>query len=122
MAVKEFHGGILWTEWEKDIAFRKEGAIEKWNEKLEYRVEFQKFMQYTFHKQWDKLKKYANKKGIKIIGDIPIFIAGTPIVVRFQPGNPGAKSGAGPARRRPCPCAAPADGHPAIAAWPEPVR
>ena len=75
MAVKEFHGGKLWTEWEEDIAFRKKGAVEKWTEKLEYRVDFQKFLQYTFFKQWKTLKNYANKKGIKIIGDIPIFIA-----------------------------------------------
>lgn len=75
MAVKEYHGGVLWTEWEKDIAFRKEGAVEKWREKLEYRVDFQKFLQYTFYKQWNLLKKYANKKGISIVGDIPIFIA-----------------------------------------------
>jgi len=75
MAVKEYHGGKLWTEWEKDIAFRKQNATKKWTEKLEYRVDFQKFMQYTFFKQWRELKKYANKKGIKIVGDIPIFIA-----------------------------------------------
>jgi 4-alpha-glucanotransferase len=75
MAVKEYHGGKLWTEWEKDIAFRKPGAVEKWTEKLEYRVDFQKFMQYTFFKQWSKLKGYVNRKGIKIIGDIPIFVA-----------------------------------------------
>lgn len=75
MSVKEFHGGKLWTEWEEDIAFRKEGAIEKWSEKLQYRIEYQKFLQYTFFKQWKKVKSYANSKGIKIIGDIPIFIA-----------------------------------------------
>ncbi len=75
MAVKEFHGGKLWTEWEKEIAFRENDAVEKWKEKLEYRYNFQKFLQYTFFKQWHKLKEYANSKGIKIIGDIPIFIA-----------------------------------------------
>ncbi|MCW8848755.1 MAG: 4-alpha-glucanotransferase [Melioribacteraceae bacterium] len=75
MAVKEYHGGRLWTEWEEDIAFRKKGSIEKWTDKLQYRVDYQKFLQYTFFKQWKNLKKYANEKGIKIIGDIPIFIA-----------------------------------------------
>jgi len=75
MAVKEYHGGKLWTEWEKDIAFRTKGAVDKWTEKLEYRINYQKFLQYTFNKQWKKLKDYTNKKGIKIIGDIPIFIA-----------------------------------------------
>ncbi|MCB9247351.1 MAG: 4-alpha-glucanotransferase [Ignavibacteriales bacterium] len=75
MAVKEFHGGKLWTEWEEDIAFRKKGAVEKWKDKLDYRFNFQKFLQYTFFNQWKKLKEYANDKGVKIIGDIPIFIA-----------------------------------------------
>ena len=75
MAVKEYHGGKLWTEWEDDIAFRKRGAVEKWKEKLEYRVDYQKFLQFTFFKQWKALKDYTNEKGIKIIGDIPIFIA-----------------------------------------------
>jgi 4-alpha-glucanotransferase len=75
MAVKEYHSGIVWREWEKDIAFREDGAIEKWNEKLEYRIDFQKFLQFTFDKQWKSLKEYANENGIKIIGDIPIFIA-----------------------------------------------
>jgi len=75
MAVKEYHEGKLWTEWEQDIAFREKGAVKKWKNKLESRVEFQKFMQFTFFKQWKALKEYANEKGIKIIGDIPIFIA-----------------------------------------------
>ncbi|MEE9431719.1 MAG: 4-alpha-glucanotransferase, partial [Melioribacteraceae bacterium] len=75
MAVKEYHGGKLWTEWEKEIALRKTGAVKKWTEKLKYQIGFQKFLQFTFFKQWENLKKYANTKGIKIIGDIPIFIA-----------------------------------------------
>lgn len=75
MAVKEYHGGKLWTEWESDIAFRKPGAVEKWTQKLEYRIEYQKFLQFSFYKQWKNIKEYANNKGIKIIGDIPIFIA-----------------------------------------------
>lgn len=75
MAVKEFHGGKLWTEWDEEIAFRKKGAVKSWTEKLQYRVDFQKFLQLVFFKQWRNLKNYANQKGIKIIGDIPIFIA-----------------------------------------------
>jgi len=74
-AVKEYHGGKLWTEWESEIALRKAGAVKKWTEKLEYQIDYQKFIQFTFFKQWKRVKNYANKKGIKIIGDIPIFIA-----------------------------------------------
>ncbi len=75
MAVKEYHNGKLWTEWENDIAFRLAGAIEEWQIKLKDKINYYKFLQFTFHKQWANLKKYANEKGIKIIGDIPIFIA-----------------------------------------------
>ncbi len=75
MAVKEFHSGKLWTDWTEEIAFRQKGAIEKWKQKLDYRYNYHKFIQYTFYKQWEKLKEYANSKGIEIIGDIPIFIA-----------------------------------------------
>lgn len=75
MAVKEYHNGILWTEWSEDIAFRKKGAVEAWTKKLEEKIFFQKFIQYKFFMQWGAVKDYANSKGIKIMGDLPIFIA-----------------------------------------------
>jgi 4-alpha-glucanotransferase len=75
MAVKEAHGGILWREWDHDIAFRKEDALKKWSNALSDRIEFQKFSQFIFSKQWKEIKNYANSKGIEIIGDLPIFIA-----------------------------------------------
>jgi 4-alpha-glucanotransferase len=75
MAVKEYHGGILWREWDKTIAFRKAGSIEKWKGKLQDKIKYQKFIQFMFFKQWFKLKKYANENNIQVIGDLPIFIA-----------------------------------------------
>ncbi|MGE5409465.1 MAG: 4-alpha-glucanotransferase [Clostridiales bacterium] len=75
MASKDYHKGVAWTEWDKEIAFRKEGAIEHWKEKLADRIDFHKYIQYEFFKQWMALKKYANSKHIKVIGDLPIFIA-----------------------------------------------
>lgn len=75
MACKNYHNGKIWREWQDDIAFRREGAVEKWNEKLKEQVDYQKFIQYLFEKQWKKLKKHANDKGIQIVGDLPIFIA-----------------------------------------------
>ncbi len=75
MAVKNFHNGIVWKDWEKDIAFREIGAIEKWTEKLSDEIGFHKFMQYKFATQWNVVKEYANEKGIQIIGDLPIFVA-----------------------------------------------
>ena len=75
MAGKDFHGGKLWLEWDKSLAFRVENSLNNWKEKLATEINFHKFVQYTFFKQWIALKKYANAKGIKIIGDLPIFIA-----------------------------------------------
>jgi 4-alpha-glucanotransferase len=75
MAAKAHHGGVQWTEWKEDIALRKAGAIEKWTDKLADEIQYQKFIQFLFNEQWMNLKTYANEKGIKIIGDLPIFIA-----------------------------------------------
>lgn len=75
MALKDENGGRPWIEWEKDISLRKGSAVEKWTEKLAPQIAYQKFAQFIFYQQWGALKKYVNGKGIKIIGDMPIFIA-----------------------------------------------
>lgn len=75
MAVKDYHNGVMWTEWEKDIAFPTAASLKKWQEKLKGVIDYYQFLQFAFFKQWYELKEYANKKGIEIIGDIPIFVA-----------------------------------------------
>ncbi|MCX7798481.1 MAG: 4-alpha-glucanotransferase [Melioribacter sp.] len=75
MALKNYHNGIEWTKWEKEIAFRESHALKKWEEKLNEEILFHEFIQYVFSKQWKEIKNYANSKGIKIIGDVPIYIA-----------------------------------------------
>ncbi|HEX2868503.1 MAG TPA: 4-alpha-glucanotransferase [Ignavibacteriales bacterium] len=75
MAVKDFHKGRVWAEWPEDIAFRKRTAIKEWTEKLESEVTFYKFIQFLFFKQWMAIRDYAHERGIKIVGDLPIFIA-----------------------------------------------
>lgn len=75
MALKEENNGREWTEWETDIKLRKSESIEKYKMELDENINFQKFLQYEFYSQWKSLKKYANNKGIKIIGDIPIYVA-----------------------------------------------
>lgn len=75
MAVKDYFGGKPFTEWDGDIRLRKKKAIARYKELLASEMDFYKFMQYCFSRQWKKLKKYANKKGIEIIGDIPIYVA-----------------------------------------------
>ena len=76
MAIKNAKDGISFLEWEDDIRTRKPEAVQAYASKYAEEVEFYKFLQYEFKKQWTKLKAYANNKGIKIIGDIPIYVAG----------------------------------------------
>ena len=75
MAVKDSFEGVSWIEWDEDIRLRKDCALSSYKEKLKEEILFYEFQQYLFSIQWMKLKKYANDKGIKIIGDIPIYVA-----------------------------------------------
>lgn len=78
MALKEYHkdqDGGVWNTWPKPIAKRQVKAMKQWRSQLAGEVELHKFQQFLFYKQWLELKAYANKQGIKIIGDIPIFVA-----------------------------------------------
>lgn len=75
MACKEHFGGKEFTKWEKDIRNRTEAGMNWCREYLLEEAKFWEFVQYKFFSQWEKLKRYANSKGIKIIGDIPIYTA-----------------------------------------------
>jgi 4-alpha-glucanotransferase len=75
MAAKEAHGGIVWKDWDKGLVLREKKSMSEWSEKLSDDILYQKFVQYEFFNQWSAVKTYANSKGIKIIGDMPIFIA-----------------------------------------------
>jgi 4-alpha-glucanotransferase len=75
MSCKEAHGGNSWNHWDHSIRSRKPEAIKQWKEKLADSIEKQKFWQWLFFEQWRAVKQYANSKDIKVIGDIPIFIA-----------------------------------------------
>lgn len=78
MALKEHHkenDGGAWNTWPKPVAQHLPDAIENWSARLAEEVAFQKFTQFLFYEQWLSLKDYANSKGIRIIGDVPIFVA-----------------------------------------------
>jgi 4-alpha-glucanotransferase len=74
MAFKDHFQDSDWGAWAKEIKDRQAGAIEKLHKQLEREVEYQKFMQFIFFKQWNALKKYCNERGIQIIGDIPYYV------------------------------------------------
>ena len=75
MAIKDSLGGISWIEWDEDIRLRKPHAMAEYENKLANEIAFYCYQQYLFAMQWMALKKYANKKGISIVGDIPIYVA-----------------------------------------------
>ena len=75
MSLKDYYNGKSFKDWDRGIRFRNTGDISYFEDKLKHRIDFWKFVQYNFFKQWRKLKDYANSKGIKIIGDIPIYIS-----------------------------------------------
>ena len=75
MAIKDALGGISWSEWPAELKDREEAALNQKREELAEEIAFYKFQQFMFLKQWKALKAYANEKGIRIIGDIPIYVA-----------------------------------------------
>lgn len=75
MAIKKEHDNVSWEFWEEDLRLRKPEILDEYREKLKKEVNFYIFLQYLFFEQWYALKNYANKKGIRIIGDIPIYVA-----------------------------------------------
>ena len=75
MAIKENNGQAPWQSWDADLKMRKAEALQREGDKLHDRVAFYKFVQYTFYRQWQQLKRYANRNDVKIIGDIPIYVA-----------------------------------------------
>lgn len=75
MATKYFFNLKSWQTWPEDIKRRDCGAIAYYTNKLEDSIEFFKYVQFKFFEQWYRLKSYANRNGIKIIGDVPIYVA-----------------------------------------------
>ncbi|HEX3740260.1 MAG TPA: 4-alpha-glucanotransferase [Terriglobales bacterium] len=75
MVVKEAHGFVAWTQWPQDIASREPKAMQRWSEKLAVSIAAQKFFQFECFRQWQELRDYGRERNIRIIGDIPIYIA-----------------------------------------------
>ncbi|HCA81062.1 MAG TPA: 4-alpha-glucanotransferase, partial [Bacteroidetes bacterium] len=74
-ALEQHFGAAVWTEWDADLAQRKPRSIGQAKKELAGEIRFWKFSQWQFYRQWAEVKNYANSRGIKIIGDIPIFVA-----------------------------------------------
>ncbi len=75
MAIKDEYQGKSWDLWDIDIRMRQPEAVGDYRAKLWLEIQYYQFQQYLFTEQWQKLKAYANKQGIRIIGDIPIYVS-----------------------------------------------
>jgi 4-alpha-glucanotransferase len=75
MALLDSQEGGSWIDWPDELCHRKPEALEEWRHRLSEEIFFQKFLQFEFFRQWSRLKTYANTQKIRIIGDIPIYVA-----------------------------------------------
>jgi 4-alpha-glucanotransferase len=75
MSVKGHFDNHEWLLWEEDIKYREPEAVDRYSKELKDDIDFWEFCQYKFREQWNRLKAYANKSGIQIIGDIPLYVS-----------------------------------------------
>ena len=75
MAVKSAHNLVSWTEWEPAIARRDPHVLETWRKRLSGDIKAHKYWQFEFHRQWCALQAYCHERGIRIMGDVPIYVA-----------------------------------------------
>lgn len=75
MALKTFSGNREWLSWEPGLRDRDSKILAEYRQKLAKEIAFWKFCQFQFFRQWNRLHTYAGQKGIRIIGDIPLYVA-----------------------------------------------
>jgi 4-alpha-glucanotransferase len=76
MALKSAHSGASWQSWPRELVLRRPEALERARRELDGPLGMHKFGQFLFFRQWSAVKSYANSKGIRLIGDVPIFVSG----------------------------------------------
>lgn len=75
MALKHEHGDVVWSRWEPGARDRDPAALEKWRERLAPEIDNQRFYQFCFFHQWRELREYCHARKIRIMGDLPIYVA-----------------------------------------------
>ncbi|MDL2307585.1 4-alpha-glucanotransferase [Desulfovibrio sp. OttesenSCG-928-C06] len=73
-ALKEAHNGASWTEWPKALKQREASVLENWISAHRYLIERQTFIQYLFNRQWNRLHERCRTLGVKLVGDMPIYV------------------------------------------------
>jgi 4-alpha-glucanotransferase len=87
MALKERFGGVSWQDWPEEVRVRDEVTLARLAAEEADAIEFHAFVQFLFRLQWTALKRYANERGIRLIGDIPIYVALDSADVWSSPGE-----------------------------------
>lgn len=104
MAIRNLHPQRVWTQWDEDIRRRDPRAVRQWRDRLAEPIADQKFLQYAFFSQWAALRSYCHERGIRIMGDLPIYVAHDSVDVWVNPqyfqlddsGNPTVVAGVPP--------------------------
>jgi 4-alpha-glucanotransferase len=104
MALKQHHHGALWTHWEPPLRRRDSAGLDQWRKRLAEPIAIQKFLQFVFFLQWQELRNYAQSRGVRIMGDLPIYVAHDSVDVWANPqyfeldgeGNPTFVAGVPP--------------------------
>lgn len=86
MALKQEHGGAAWTLWPRPLALREPGALARARERLTAGIAAQKYAQYIFFRQWGRLRAACEERGIRLLGDVPIYVAHDSADVWANPG------------------------------------
>jgi 4-alpha-glucanotransferase len=74
-ALKQAHEQRAWREWAPGAAAREPAALERWRADLAGEIQAHKWRQWVFFEQWEALKRHANARGVRVLGDIPIYVA-----------------------------------------------
>ncbi len=75
MACKSSCQDAVWSEWTRELTHRGEAALRGWRDKLSTEIGVHKFTQYQFFHQWGKLKEHCRRCGVRVMGDVPIYVA-----------------------------------------------
>lgn len=75
MALKGVHDNVMWSLWNRDLALREPAALELAKKELSGQIECHKFIQFEFERQWNSLKDHCAHNAIRIMGDVPIYVA-----------------------------------------------
>jgi 4-alpha-glucanotransferase len=74
-ALKRAHGGRPWSEWDPALALRQPDAIARAERELSAQIGFEEFVQFAFHRQWEELHRHCRELGVRLLGDVPMFVA-----------------------------------------------